>query len=417
MQQNNRGDKRRVVVTGTGLVTPIGHNVPDTWEAILAGKSGFGDFTIIDKAELAIGGACEVKDWEPADYIGRRNARRRDRFQQFATVAANQAMEESGLEIDDDNRERVGIIIGTGIGGIRTLIAQEALLHESGTRRLSPFAIPKIMANGAAGMLAIDYGIFGPSTTIATACASGSDAIGHAFKAIRYGELDAAITGGTESIITTVALGGFERAGATSVRSSDTPSPFDMNRDGLIPGEGAGMLILEELEFAKARGAEILAEVVGYGQTTDAFHITAPAENGAGAVRAINQALTVAEMDPSEIDYVSAHGTGTQLNDSTETSAIKTVLGEHAYDVAMSSTKSMTGHIMGATGAIEMIFCALAVRDQVVPPTINYHTPDPDCDLDYVPNETREARVRATMNNAFGFGGHNAVLILKGFEG
>ena len=417
MQQNNNSTGRRVVVTGTGLITPVGHNVADSWEAILAGKSGFADFTIIDKGGLAIGGACEVKDFDPAAYIGRRDARRRDRFQQFATVAANQAMEQSGLEIDDAIRERVGITIGTGIGGIQTLIAQEAVLHEAGTRRLSPFAIPMIMANGAAGMLAIDYGIQGPSTTIATACASGSDAIGHAFKAIRYGELDAAITGGTESIITAVALGGFERAGATSTRSSDTPSPFDLNRDGLIPGEGAGMLILEELEFAKARGAEILAELAGYGQTTDAFHITAPAENGAGAVRAIVQALDVAEMDPSEIDYISAHGTGTQLNDSTETNAIKTVLGESAYDVAMSSTKSMTGHIMGATGAIEMVFCALAIRDQVVPPTINYHTPDPECDLDYVTNEARDAKVRTTMNNAFGFGGHNAVLILKEFTG
>jgi 3-oxoacyl-[acyl-carrier-protein] synthase II len=417
MQHNNQGGRRRVVVTGMGMVTPVGHNVADSWAAVLAGKSGFADFTIIDKGELAIGGACEVKNFDAADYIGRRDARRRDRFQQFATVAANEAMKQSGLEISDANRDHVGISIGTGIGGIRTLIEQEAVLHESGTRRLSPFAIPKIMANGAAGMLAIDYGIQGPSTTIATACASGSDAIGHAFKAIRYGELDAAIAGGTEAIITTVALGGFERAGATSSRSSDTPSPFDLNRDGLIPGEGAGMLVLEELEFAKARGAEILAEITGYGQTTDAFHITAPAENGAGAVRAIRQALAVAEIDPSEIDYISAHGTGTQLNDSTETSAIKTVLGESAYDVTMSSTKSMTGHIMGATGAIEMVFCALAVRDQVIPPTINYHTPDPECDLDYVPNEARDARVRATMNNAFGFGGHNAVLILKVFEG
>jgi 3-oxoacyl-[acyl-carrier-protein] synthase II len=417
MQQYSNGGRRRVVVTGTGLITPVGHNVKDSWEAILAGKSGFADFTIIDKGELAIGGACEVKDFNAADYIGRRDARRRDRFQQFATVAANQAMEQSGLEIDDTNRERVGITIGTGIGGIRTLIAQEAVHQESGPRRLSPFAIPKIMANGAAGMLAIDYGIQGPSTTIATACASGSDAIGYAFKAIRYGELDAVVTGGTESIITTVALGGFERAGATSVRSSDTPSPFDLNRDGLIPGEGAGMLILEDLDFARARGAEILAEIVGYGQTTDAFHITAPSENGAGAVRAIKQALAVAEMHPSEIDYISAHGTGTQLNDSTETIAIKSVLGESAYDVAMSSTKSMTGHIMGATGAIEMVFCALAIRDQVVPPTINYITPDPECDLDYVPNEARDAKVKATMNNAFGFGGHNAVLILKEFKG
>ena len=417
MQQNRNGSGCRVVVTGLGLITPVGHNVSDTWEAILAGKSGLGEFTIIDKGELGIGGACEVKDFDAAEFIGRRDARRRDRFQQFATVAANQAMAQSGLEISDENRERVGIVIGTGIGGIQTLIAQEAVLHESGTRRLSPFAIPMIMANGAAGMLAIDYGIQGPSTTIATACASGSDAIGHAFKSIRYGELDAAITGGTESIITSVALGGFERAGATSSRSSDTPSPFDLNRDGLIPGEGAGMLILEELEFARARGAEILGEVVGYGQTTDAFHITAPAEDGAGAVRAINQALAVAEMDPSEIDYISAHGTGTQLNDSNETNAIKSVMGESAYDVAISSTKSMTGHIMGATGAIEMVFCVLAIRDQVVPPTTNYHTPDPDCDLDYVPNEARDARVGAVMNNALGFGGHNAVLVLNEFQG
>jgi 3-oxoacyl-[acyl-carrier-protein] synthase II len=417
MQQNNRGGRGRVVVTGTGLITPLGHNVPDSWEAILAGRSGFADFTIIEKGDLTIGGACEVKDFNAADYVGRRKARRRDRFQLFAAVAAAEAIEQSGLEIDDENRERIGISIGTGIGGIRTLVAQESVFQESGVRRLSPFAIPKIMANGAAGMMAIDYGIHGPSTTIATACASGSDAIGYAFKMIRYGELDVVVTGGTEAIITSVALGGFERAGATSMRASNTPSPFDKNRDGLIPGEGAGMLVLESLDFAEARGAGILAEVVGYGQTTDAFHITAPSENGIGAIRAIRQALADAEMDPSEIDYVSAHGTGTQLNDSTESSAIKSVLGEGAYDVAISSTKSMTGHIMGATGAIEMVFCALAVRDQVVPPTINYETPDPECDLDYVPNEARDARVRATMNNAFGFGGHNAVLILKEFEG
>jgi 3-oxoacyl-[acyl-carrier-protein] synthase II len=272
-----------------------------------------------------------------------------------------------------------------------------------------------IMPNGAAGLMAIDYGIYGPSNTIATACAAGNDAIGHAYKAIRAGELDAALSGGAESIITSVALGGFERTGATSPRSSNTPQPFDINRDGLVAGEGAGIVILEELESARKRGATILGELAGYGQTTDAFHITAPAEGGAGAARAINIALNDAGLDPSEVDYVSAHGTGTQLNDLNETKALKTTLGDHAYKIAVSSTKSMTGHVMGATGAIESVFCTLAIRDKVLPPTINYETPDPECDLDYVPNVARSADVRVILNNAFGFGGHNSVLVIKEF--
>lgn len=413
---NGLFQKSRVAVTGLGLITPLGHNVADTWAAILAGKSGIGPFTQIEKREHLTGGLCEVKDFDPGYYLGRRIARRRDRYQQFATVAANQAMQQAALPITDDNRERIGVNIGTGVGGIQTLVEQEHVVMENGLRRLSPFAITMIMPNGAAGMLAIDYGIQGPSNTIATACASGNDAIGQAFRAIQYGQMDAILAGGTETIITHVAVGGFERAGATSSKSSHAPQPFDKNRDGLIVGEGAGMLVLENLDLAQARGATILGEIVGYGQTTDAYHITAPAEEGRGAARAMRMALEDAGLQAKDVDYISAHGTATPLNDSSETAAIKHALGEYAYEVGISSTKSMTGHIMGATGAIESVFCILAMRDQVLPPTINYETPDPACDLDYVPNEARAARVRVCLNNSFGFGGHNAVLAFKEFE-
>jgi 3-oxoacyl-[acyl-carrier-protein] synthase II len=403
------------VITGTGVITPVGNNVPDTWAAILAGKSGLGDFTFTERGEHASGGVCEVKNFDPDEVLGRRDARRRDRYQQLATVAANEAMAQSGLKITDDNRERIGIYLGTGVGGIRTLVEQEHIVLDSdkGLRRLSPFGITMIMPNGAGGMLAIDYGIHGPSPTITTACAAGADAIGHAFRAVRRGELDAVLTGGSECVLTSVAIGGFERAGATSAKFSDTPQPFDKNRDGLIVGEGAGMLVIETLEHALARGATILGEIAGYGQTTDAFHITAPAEGGEGAARAIRQALADAGLTPADVDYVSAHGTATPLNDQYETMAIKAALGEHAYDVAVSSTKSMTGHIMGATGAIESVFCALAIQQNIAPPTINYETPDPECDLDYVPNYSRPMPIKVAINNAFGFGGHNAVLVFK----
>ena len=412
--KNNKG--HRVVITGLGLITPLGHNVKSSWDAILNGESGFGEFTIIDRGELEVGGVCEVKDFVPTDYIDRRNARRRDRFQQLATVAGYEAMRDSGLEITDENRNNTGIYLGTGIGGIRTLVEQEHKLYDVGIRRLTPFGIAMIMANGAGGMLAIDYGIQGPTPTISTACAAGNDAIGYAYKAIRYGELDAILTGGSECIITNVAIAGFERSGAASKSSTETPRPFDKNRDGLIPGEGAGMLVVESLEHADRRGAQILGEIVGYGQTTDAYHITAPAEGGKGASRALSIALNDAGLNPADVNYINAHGTATALNDAAETMAIKDALGEHAYDLAVSSTKSMTGHIMGATGAIESVFCTLAIRDQVVPPTINYETADPDCDLDYVPNEARSAAVKITMNNAFGFGGHNSVLVIRNFE-
>lgn len=408
--------KHRVVITGIGLITPLGHNVPDTWEAILAGKSGTGEWTLIEKGEHQLNLLCEVKNFDPDAAIGRKNARRRDRVQQFATVAAAEAMAQSGLTVTDANRDNIGIILGTGVGGIQTLVEQEQVHREKGLRRLSPFAITMIMPNGASGMLAIDYGMQGPNTTITTACAAGNDAIGHAFRAIQYGDMDAVLTGGSESIIAHVSIGGFEVARATSSRTEKTPQPFDKNRDGLVVGEGAGILVMESLEHAQARGATILAEIAGYGQTADAHHITAPSAGGLGAAKAMRKALADASLQPEDVDYVSAHGTSTPMNDSTETAAIKTALGDHAYHVPVSSTKSMTGHIMGATGAIETIFCVLAIRDQIVPPTINYETPDPECDLDYVPNHARPHPVRVCMNNAFGFGGHNAVLIIKAFE-
>ncbi len=403
----------RVVITGAGVITPLGHNVPDTWEAILAGRSGLGPYTLFPRGEHALPRLCEVKAFDPEPYMGRKEARHRDRQQQLATVAALEAMAMSGLKVDDDNREEIGVILGTGVGGISTLVEQDRTNLERGLRRLSPFAITMIMPNGAAGMLAIDYGIQGPSSTITTACAAGNDAIGLAYRMVHAGLIRAALTGGSESIMVSTPIGGFEWAGATSSREEGTPSPFDLNRDGLVVGEGAGMLIIESLASAQAREANILAEIVGYGQTTDAYHITAPAEGGDGAARAIRRALRDAGLAPEDVDYVSAHGTATQLNDASETAAIKSALGEHAYNVGVSSTKSMTGHIMGATGAIETVFCALAIRDQVMPPTINYETPDPACDLDYVPNRARQATVDVCLNNAFGFGGHNSVLVIK----
>jgi 3-oxoacyl-[acyl-carrier-protein] synthase II len=417
MSDNHHPSRHRVVVTGMGMITPLGHNVPDTWAGILAGKTGFGPFTLIERGEHNAGGLCEVKEFDPAVYMDRKEARRRDRVQQFATVAAAEAMRQSQLPITDDNRDNIGIFMGTGIGGLRTTIEQEHVVIEKGVRRVSPFAVTMIMPNGAAGMLAIDYGIQGPTPTISTACASGNDAIGHAYRAIQRGDVAAAITGGIEHILVHCAIAGFEQARATSEKSQETPQPFDRNRDGLVIGEGGGILVLESLENAQARGATILGEISGYGQTTDAHHITAPSEGGIGAARAIQRAMADAGITPAQVDYISAHGTGTPLNDKFETMSIKRALGEeHAYRVAISSTKSMTGHIMGATGALETIFCLLAIRDQIVPPTINYTTPDPECDLDVVPNTARPTKVQVALNNAFGFGGHNAVLVIKQFQ-
>ena len=404
----------RVVVTGLGLVTPQGQDVASSWSAILAGQSGFGPVTQFELTDqFKISGVCAVKEFDPKAHLGTKEARRRDRCQQFAAVAAEQAIQQSGLQATNSNRERIGVFFGTGIGGLQTTLEQDEIVRERGPRRVSPFGITMIMPNGAAGMAAIDYGFQGPSTTITTACAAGADAIGMAFRYIKMGLADAMLTGGTETPISAMTIAGFERAGAISGLKDGTPRPFDKDRDGLIPGEGAGMLVIETLEHAQARGATILAELVGYGQTTDAFHITAPAEGGAGAARAIQMALAEAGLTPADVDYINAHGTGTMLNDSAETDAIKAILGQDAYRVGISSTKSMTGHIMGGTGAIESVFSVLAIQDQIMPPTINLEEPAVDCDLDYVPHTARPAPIKVVLNNAFGFGGHNAVLAFR----
>ena len=423
-RQNGHQRQRlhRVVVTGVGCITPVGHNADETWTALKAGQTGFGPFTLVKKGEHSSGGVCEVKSFDPTQFLDRRDARRRDRFEQMATIAANEAMRQANLPITDENREHIGIFAGTGVGGINTLVDQEHTLVNDGPRRLSPFAITMIMPNGAAGMLAIDYGIQGPSTTITTACASGNDAIGYAFKALRQGELVAALTGGTEATITGVALGGFERANATSTRESETPRPFDKERDGLIMGEGAGFLVLETLEHALARGAHILAEIVGYGQTTDAYHITAPAEGGRGAARAMQLALYDAGMEPRDIGYINAHGTSTPLGDSAEVHAVLSVFGDHARRSAggkllMSSTKSIHGHCLGASGAVETVACIGALQHGIIPPTMNLDNQDPGFDMDLVANQARARSIKYAMNKTFGFGGHNVAMIFGRYDG
>ncbi|MCO5186330.1 MAG: beta-ketoacyl-ACP synthase II [Anaerolineae bacterium] len=408
--------KQRVVITGVGAITPIGIGAEESWQNALKGVSGFGPFTLLSPEGHTLQGLCEIKNFEPEQYMARKEVRRRDRAQQIAVAAAKEAIEHAGLEITDANREQIGIFIGTGIGGATTLEQQAYISRDKGPMRSSPLGVTMIMPNGAGGMISLDHGILGPSATIATACAASNDAIGFALRMLQWGQVDIAVTGGMESIMVSTTIGGFEVARATSQRDANTPSPFDADRDGLVVGEGAGMMVLETLAGAKARGATILAELVGYGATSDAYHITAPPPDGSGAARAISKAMQDARLNADDVSYISAHGTGTPLNDSAETAAIKSALGESAYSIPISSTKSMTGHIMGGTGAIETVFCTQAMRDRVVPPTINYYTPDPECDLDYVPNQPREVDVDVCINNAFGFGGHNAVIILRRFR-
>jgi beta-ketoacyl-acyl-carrier-protein synthase II len=348
-----------------------------------------------------------------------REARRRDRFVQLAAAAAQEAMRQSGLEITEENAVRTGVIVSSAIGGLKSI--QDALftLKDEGPRRISPFMIPMLMSNGAAGMLAIDYGIRGPCFSVASACASGADGIGTAWQLLRVGTIDAALAGASESTVTAIGIAAFDRLGAMSRRSEDysmTPQPFDKNRDGLVMGEGAAILVLETERHARARGAQILAELAGYAATADAFHVTAPAEDGSGGSLAMRLAIASAGLNPDQVDYINAHGTATPLNDISETRAIKSAFGELAYNIPISSTKSMTGHMMGATGALEAVFCVEAVRDNVIPPTIHYQTPDPECDLDYVPNQARELDVDVALSNAFGFGGHNAVLVIKKYR-
>lgn len=410
---------RRVVVTGFGCVSPVGNNVQDTWNAILAGKSGAGSITHFDASKHKTRFAAEVKDFDAATIFGQRDARKMDRFTQFAVAAANEALEHSGLKIDEANRDRVGILIGTGIGGIGTLLEQADVMRERGPERVSPFLVPMMISDSAAGMLAIRIGARGPNMSIQTACASGNNAIGEALNMIRRDSADVMIAGASEAALVSVAMAGMNVMTALSTRNDDPQTasrPFDKDRDGFLMGEGAGVLILESLEHAQARGANIHAELKGYGTTDDAHHISAPAENGAGAALSMKLALEDAKLTVNDIGYINAHGTSTPLNDKSETAAIKTVFGEQAYQIPVSSTKSMTGHLLGASGAVEAIFSILAIRDEILPPTINYHTPDPVCDLDYVPNQPRKAQPKHVMSNSFGFGGHNATLVISQFE-
>lgn len=411
---------RRVVVTGLGLISPLGQSVADSWDAILAGRSGIASLTRFDTTDYAVKIAAEVKDWNPERYMLAKEARKRDRYQQFALAAALQAFQESGLQVTDENRHRTGVIVGSAVGGIDSYYNEVRKLIETGDpRRITPFGIPMLMVNGGSDLITIEIGATGPSYTPISACATGADCIGHAFDLIRAGRLDRALAGCGEAPIIPIGIAAFDRTGACS-HENDNPAlasrPFDKDRTGLVFAEGSGVLVLEELEAARARGAHIYAELVGYGSTSDAFHITAPEPEGRGAAAVIRMALEDAGVTPEDIDYINAHGTATSLNDVMETKAVKAVFGEQAYKVPMSSTKSMTGHAMGATAAFEAIFCILALRDQVAPPTINLNEPDPECDLDYVPNTARQMPIHYAMSNSFGFGGHNVSLIFKAIQ-
>lgn len=408
--------RRRVVVTGLGCVSPVGNNVKDTWRALLAGRSGAAPITTFDASAHKTKFAAEVKGFDAASLFGARDARKMDRFAQFATASAMEALGQSGLSVNESNRDRVGILIGTGIGGIITLLEQYDVLKERGPDRVSPFLIPMMIADSAAGNLAIRVGARGPNMSLATACASGTNTLGEAAEMIRRGSADAMIAGAAEAAITAVSMAGMNVMTALSTRNAEpqrASRPFDKDRDGFLMGEGAGVMILESLENARARGAKILCEFTGYGTTDDAHHISAPAENGAGAAISMQLAIENAELTEADISYINAHGTSTPLNDKSETAAIKTVFGERAYHIPVSSTKSMTGHLLGASGALEGVICAMALADNILPPTINYETPDPVCDLDYVPNEARKANLQHMMSNSFGFGGHNATLIVS----
>jgi beta-ketoacyl-acyl-carrier-protein synthase II len=399
-----------------GTVNPLGLTVEETWKNAINGVSGVGPITLFDPSNLNVHFAAEVKGFEPDHYMDAKEARRRDRFEQLGVAAAKTALESSGLEITEANSSRTGVLVSSAIGGIKSLQDAVVTNFTEGPRRVSPFLIPMLMPNGAAGMIAIEHQIKGPCFSVASACASGADGIGTALLMLRAGMIDAALAGAAEMTICTTGVAAFDRVGAMSRRNEDysmTPQPFDRNRDGLVMGEGAAVLVLETETHARARGANILAELAGYGATADAFHVTAPHENGEGGSAAMRMALASARGSVDDLGYINAHGTGTPLNDQSETRAIKAALGKKAYEIPISSTKSMTGHMMGATGALEAIFCVLAVRDGILPPTIHYETPDPECDLDYIPNVAREKKIDLAISNAFGFGGHNAVLAIR----
>jgi len=407
---------QRVVVTGLGVVSPVGLTAAETWKAIVAGQSGIGPITAFDTTDFEAKLAGEVKNFEPTRYMERKEARHTDRFVQFAVAAATEAVEQAALVIDSANADEIGVVIGSGNGGIITLSEQFDVLRSKGPGRVSPFLIPMMIVDMAGGQVSISTGARGPNFSTVSACATGADSIGNAFEIIRRGDAKAMIAGGTEAAIVPVAVAGFASCRALTTCTDTTASkPFDAERNGFVMGEGAAILILEELEFARERGATILAELVGYGATADAHHITQPIEGGEGGVRAMHRALKQAGLQPEEIDYINAHGTSTPINDLFETQAIKTVFGERAYGIPVSSTKSMIGHLLGAAGSIEAAFCVQTILSGAIPPTINYEHPDPQCDLDYVPNTARHQRVDVALSNSFGFGGHNATLIFRRF--
>jgi len=407
----------RVVITGMGAITPLGHDVQSTWEAAIAGKSGVDHITLFDHTQIDVHIAAEVKGFDPNAYFGSKNARRLDRVSQLALVAAKQALDDSGLVISEDNTFDIAVVVGSGIGGITTLLNEHQVMLTKGHRRISPFTVPMMLPDTATGQIAIHFGIRGPNICVVTACASGVNAIGEAFEMIRAGRAKAALAGGSETPINPFSMSAFNNMGALSSYNDDPQTasrPFDKTRNGFVTGEGAAMLVLESLEHAQARGARIYAEVVGYGCTDDAFHITAP--DTRGPAMAMRIALKQAGLQPTQVDYLNAHGTSTLLNDLNETRAIKDVFGEAAYDLHISSTKSMTGHSFGAVGAIEVIFCVKAINEGIIPPTINYVYPDPECDLNYTPNVAVRKPVKVAMSNSFGFGGHNGCLVVRQFN-
>jgi 3-oxoacyl-[acyl-carrier-protein] synthase II len=409
-------ERRRVVITGVGVVSPLGTGVEKNWQALMEGRSGVGLVTRFDVSDFPTRIAGEVKDFTPEDFMEKKDVKKMDPFIQYAVAAAKMAMDESRLPITPENEDMVGVIVGVGIGGLTSIEEYHKLFLDTRLKKVSPFFIPKLIANLAPGQISIRYGAKGINYTPTSACSSGAHAIGEAFRLIRLGEQDAMIAGGAEAALTPLGLGGFIALKAVSSRN-DAPEkasrPFDKNRDGFVMSEGAGVVILEELGMAKRRGAKIYAEVVGYGANSDAYHMTAPSPEGEGAVRCIRMALRSGDIDPHEVDYINAHGTSTPYNDATETQAIKRVFGEHAARIAVSSTKSMTGHLLGAAGGVEAVYSVLAVDRGVLPPTINYEEPDPECDLDYVPNTARQASVRVALSNSFGFGGTNACLAFR----
>ncbi len=412
-------NKRRVVITGLGMITPLGIGVKGSWEGLIAGRSGIKRITQFDSSNFPTKIAGEVQDFNPEDYIEYKEIKKMDRFIHFAIAATKMAIDDSGLQITASNAEKVGVIVGSGIGGLHAIEHYHSVLLEKGPRRITPFFIPMLVINLASGQISIIFGAKGPNSAVATACATGSHSIGDAYEIIQRGDADAMIAGGTEAVITPLGIGGFNAMKALSTRNDEPEKasrPFDIDRDGFVMGEGAGIVILENLESALDRGAKIYAELVGYGMSADAYHITSPVPDGEGAARCMKMTLKDGGADPSELDYINAHGTSTKYGDEIESKAIKTVFGEHAYKVAISSTKSMTGHLLGASGGVEAVIVVLSIYNGIIPPTINLDKPDPECDLDYVPYKSRKMAVNYALTNSFGFGGTNACLLFKKFE-